>query len=97
LTYNHNVRARPKKPKVSSFEKQEKRIAIALSLIEANGTITESTIRHTLKLSYTMAYQLMSDLRHNYQDTVSWKKETRMFTQIGEITSPSVKAGVKNG
>jgi len=95
--YNHNIRARPKKPKVSAFEKQEKKIAIALSLIKANGTISESTIRHTLKLSYTMHYQLMSDLIHNYQDTVSWKKETRMFSWIGEITSPSVKLGVKNG
>jgi len=83
--YNHNVRARPKKPKVSSFEKQEKMIAIALSQIKASGTISEATIRHTQKLSYTMAYNLMSDIRHNYQDTVSWKKETRMFSWIQKL------------
>jgi len=94
--YNQNVRKRPKKPKESAFEKQEKKIAIALSQIEASGTISESTIRHTLKLSYTMHYQLISDLIHNHQDVVSWNKKTRMFTQIGKITSPSVEQGVKN-
>ena len=75
----------PKKPKESSFEKQEEKIAIILSQIKANGTISEFTIRHTMKLSYTKHYQLMSDIRHNYQDTVSWNKKTRMFSWIQEL------------
>jgi len=88
LTYNHHIRVRPKKPKISSFEKEEKQIAIILSLIKANGMITESTIRHTLKLSYTKSYQLISDIRHNHQDVVSYSKETRMLSWIPE---PEVK------
>jgi len=96
MVHNTYIRARPKKPKVSAFEKQEKKIAIALSLIEANGIISESTIRHNQKLSYTMHYQLMSDLIHNHQDTVSWNKKTRMFSWIGEITMLVIKEEVKN-
>ena len=83
--YNHNIKARPKKAKESSFEKQEKKIAIILSLIKANGTISESTIRHTLKLSYTMHYQLMRDIKNNYQDVVSWNKKTRILSCIQEL------------
>jgi len=85
MAHNTYIKARPKKPKPTAFEKQERIIAIALSQIKASGTISESTIRHTLKLSYTMAYQIMSDLIHNYQDTVSWNKKTRILSWIPKL------------
>ena len=90
--YNHNIKARPKKKvvKESAYEKHERLVSIALSFIKANGIVSESTLRHTLKISPTMLYQVMSDLQHNYQDDVSWKKKTRMFTRI------EVKQEVKN-
>jgi len=90
--YNRNIKARPKKKTVkeSPYEKHEKRILIALSLIKANGTVSEFTIRQTLKLSHTQQYQVVSDLQHNYQDDVSWNKKTRMFKRI------EVKQEVKN-
>jgi len=85
--YNHNIKARPKKKTVkdSPYEKHEKRVLIALSLIKATGTVSEFTIRHTMKLSYTQQYQVMSDLQHNYQDVVSWNKKSRMFKRIEVI------------
>lgn len=82
--HNTYIKARPKKKvvKESAFEKHEKRVSIALSLIKARGSISDFDIRHVLKLSNNLQYQLMSDLQHNYQEYVSWNKKTRLFTHL---------------
>ena len=84
--YNHNIRARPRKTKVkeSGFEKQEEKIATVLAFIKSNGTVSDFQIRHVMKSSYTMHYQLMSDLRHNYQEYVSHDKKARTYTHLKE-------------
>ena len=81
---NYKARPKEKKPKESSFSKHEKKITIILSLIKARGTVSEFDIRHALKLSYTKSYQLITDLQHNYQEYVSWKKKDRTFTHLKE-------------
>ena len=82
---NYISRPRKAKPKVSSFDIHEKKITIILSLIKAKGTVSEFDIRHALKLSYTKSYQLMTDLQHNYQEYVEWKKKEKTFTHLKQI------------
>ncbi len=84
MSYNHNIRARPKKTeeKESAYEKHDRLVLTALSFTKENGIVSESSIRTALKLSPTKLYQVMSDLIHNYQDIVSWNKKTRMLTHI---------------
>lgn len=82
LNYLVRSKLRAKKPKVSTYEKEQKKTLIILSLIKANKTIKDSEIRHALKSPYNIHYKFMADLQHNYQEYVSWNKKDRTFTHL---------------
>ena len=80
---NYLVRSRlKKKPKKTTYQKEQEKTLIILSLIKANKTISDFHIRKILKLPYNIHYKFMADLQHNYQEYVSWNKKERTFTHI---------------
>ena len=96
--HNANIRPRPKisKVKESGFIKEEETVKIALSLIQSRKSISSFDLKNVMKLTYSLHERLMANLKHNYQEYVSWDKKTRLLKRVGEITSPSLKLEVKN-
>ena len=96
--HNANIRPRPKisKVKESGFIKEEETVKIALSLIQARESISSFDLKNVMKLTYSLHERLMTNLKQNYQEYVSWDKKTRLLKYVGKITMPCLKQEVKN-
>jgi len=82
LNYMARSKLRTKQPKKTTYQKEQRKMQVILSLIKANKTIKDFEIRKALKLSYNIHYKFMADLQHNYQEFVSWNKKERTFTHL---------------
>ena len=86
--HNPYIRPRPKisKVKESGFIKEEETVKIALSLIQARESISSFDLKNIMKLTYSLHERLMTNLKQNYQEFVSWDKKTRMCKHVGKTT-----------
>ncbi len=86
--HNANIRPRSKisKVKESGFIKEEETVKIALSIIQASETISSFDLKNVMKLTYSLHERLMTNLKQNYQEYVSWDKKTRLLNYVGKST-----------
>ena len=80
--HNAYIKPRVRKQKESFYITEEKRILTVLSFIKANGSVSDFDIKRIMKFGPGVHGRMMTDLKHNYQEYVSWDKKTRLFTHL---------------
>jgi len=83
--HNAYILPRVKKPKEPFYITEEKRTLTVLSLIKARGSVSDFEIKRIMKFGPGVYGRMMTELKHNYQDRVSWDKKTRLFTHLKDI------------
>ena len=94
--YNSYSKPRVREQKESFYEVEERRTLTILSLIKANGSISDFEIQRILKFGPGVQERMMRMIKNNYKDCVSWDKETRLFKHIPVPQEENPNIMVKN-